>query len=184
MRKLTILVDMDDTIENLLDRWLDLLNERYGLDKKRDDITDWAMGQFFPGIPEEELLNVEQEKGFWDEVKPIEGAVEGLKKLIDDGHEVYIVTNASYQGLRERMDNCLFKYFPYLKWKNVIVTTNKHLIKGDVLIDDALHNHAGGEYKHILMDAPYNRSFDAEAAGYVRVHNWSEILDEIDRLAR
>ena len=28
------------------------------------------------------------------------------------------------------------------------------------MIDDGIHNLIGGEYKKILFDAPYNRSFD------------------------
>ena len=48
------------------------------------------------------------------------------------------------------------------------------MIRGDVLIDDGLHNLIGGDYRKILFDSPHNRSFDAEGNGMIRVHNWDE----------
>ena len=32
------------------------------------------------------------------------------------------------------------------------------------------------------MTAPHNRNYDAEAHGMIRVHNWDEILQVIERL--
>ncbi|MBP5730685.1 MAG: hypothetical protein J6X19_05725, partial [Clostridia bacterium] len=39
------------------------------------------------------------------------------------------------------------------------------------------------QYAKILVDAPYNRGFDAAAEGMIRVYSWEEIEKEIDRLA-
>ena len=80
------------------------------------------------------------------------------------------------------MEDLLFKWFPFLSWDQVIITFRKQLIKGDVLIDDGVHNLEGGDYKKILMTAPHNRNYDAEAHGMIRVHNWDEILQVIERL--
>ena len=41
MRRLTILVDIDDTIEYLCKAWVEWLNEKYGTTVKYEDITDW-----------------------------------------------------------------------------------------------------------------------------------------------
>lgn len=40
MRHLTILVDMDDTIENLAEAWVDYLNARHQTSTSLSDITD------------------------------------------------------------------------------------------------------------------------------------------------
>jgi 5'(3')-deoxyribonucleotidase len=56
-----------------------------------------------------------------------------------------------------------------------MVTSNKKLIKGDVLRDDGVHNLLEGDYKKILVSTPYNESFDAEANNIIRVKNWKEI---------
>ena len=111
MRHLTILVDMDDTIENLAEAWVAYLNARH--------------------------------------------------KLIADGHTVLIVTTSNYQTLAAKMEQVLFHYFPFLTWNDVIITAHKQLIKGDVLVDDGIHNLEGGDYFKILMTAPHNRNYDA-----------------------
>lgn len=53
------------------------------------------------------------------------------------------------------------------------------MIKGDVLVDDGIHNLIGGDYRKILVDAPYNREFNEKEYGMVRVKIWKEIYDVI-----
>ena len=81
------------------------------------------------------------------------------------------------------MDDLLFRRFPFISWDQVIITSRKQLIKGDVLIDDGIHNLEGGDYIKILMTAPHNRDYDAEGNGMIRVHNWKQIKEVIDQLS-
>ena len=76
------------------------------------------------------------------------------------------------------------KYFPYIDWNHVIVTSNKAMIKGDILIDDGIHNLLGGDYFKILMSLPHNRYFDAEKNGMIRAGNWKEVVDIVDDYKR
>ncbi len=177
-----ILVDMDDTIEQLLKAWLDAVNKKYGRSVAYDDIREWDISLPYPGLTKEQVYGTALEPGFWKNVEPMPGAPEALKKLMDDGHEVLIVTATPYMSVPEKMEDLLFKWFPFLSWDQVIITFRKQLIKGDVLIDDGVHNLEGGDYKKILMTAPHNRNYDAEAHGMIRVHNWDEILQVIERL--
>ena len=80
------------------------------------------------------------------------------------------------------MDEVLFRYFPFLTWDQVIVTTRKQLIRGDVLIDDGIHNLEGGNYRKILFTAPHNRYYDAAAHDMIRVNSWEEIVPVIDAM--
>jgi 5'(3')-deoxyribonucleotidase len=80
------------------------------------------------------------------------------------------------------MDDLLFRWFPFISWDQVIITKRKQLIKGDVLIDDGIHNLEGGDYVKILMTAPHNRSYDAEGNGMIRVSSWKEIEKVISEL--
>ena len=81
-----------------------------------------------------------------------------------------------------KMERVLFRYFPFLSRDQVIITGNKQMIRGDVMIDDGIHNLEGGEYRKILFTAPYNKDYDAEANGMIRVHNWDEILRVINEM--
>lgn len=38
------------------------------------------------------------------------------------------------------MEDLLFRWFPFITWDQVIITSRKQFIKGDVLIDDGIHN--------------------------------------------
>lgn len=183
MKRLTVLVDMDDTIINLLDAWVDRLNRSCGTEVKAEDITQWNIVESFLTLTSEQVYSPLLCDDFWYNVMPKEGASEALQRLINDGHKALIVTSSLYQTLRTKMDVALFGYFPFITWKDVIVTKYKQLIKGDVLVDDGVHNLENGDYFKILMDAPHNRAYNAEANGMRRVFDWGEAYSLITEYA-
>ena len=179
---MTILVDMDDTMEQLLKAWLRRVNEKYGRHVTMDEITGWDVSEPYPGLTREQVYGVMSEPGFWYSVEPLPGAAEALRHFLDEGHEIFIVTATDYVSIREKMEGLLFRYFPFLNWNQVIVTSRKQMIRGDVLIDDGIHNLEGGAYEKILFTAPHNRDYDAQAHGMIRVHSWAETVAVIDRM--
>ena len=176
-----ILVDMDDTIEQLLKAWVDNCNRKYGYHATIDDVHSWNVTEAFPGLTREQVYGITYEPGFWASVDPVPGAAEALQRLIAKGHEIFIVTATEYEHIYEKMHDLLFRYFPFLTWEQVIITSRKQLIRGDVLIDDGPHNLVGGDYIKILYEAPHNRNYDAEANGMIRVKNWDEVEKVIDK---
>lgn len=104
MKHLTILVDMDDTIESLASAWVDYLNARHGTTTKLTDITGWDISKAFPTLTNEQVYAPLFEDDFWDCVKPIDGASETLQKLIADGHKVLIVTTSNYHTLASKKE--------------------------------------------------------------------------------
>ena len=180
---MTILIDMDDTIESLLRAWVNGVNTKYGRSVSCEDVTSWDVSAAFPGLTREEVYAVPLEQGFWKTVEPIPGAAEAIQRFMDAGHEVFIVTATPYESVTEKMTEVLFRYFPFLTWKQLIITSRKQLIRGDVLIDDGVHNLEGGDYVKILMTAPHNRNYDAEANGMIRVQTWAEIEEVIRRIS-
>lgn len=183
MRPLTILVDMDDTIVRLLDTWVMWLNRSFGTDVKPEEVARWDMRDAFPMLTADQIYSPLLCDDFWYQVLPVFGAQEALQRLINDGHKVLIVTSSSYQTLRTKMEVTLFGYFPFLSWKDVIVTRYKQLIRGDVLVDDGVHNLEGGEYLKILMNAPHNHMYDAESNNMIRVSGWDEAYSVITEYA-
>lgn len=180
---MTILVDMDDTIEQLLKAWLCRVNEKYGYSVTLDQITDWNVAAPYPDLTHRQVYDVLDERGFWKTVEPILGAAEALKHFMERGHDVYIVTASQLEHLQEKMNDVLFRYFPFLTWNQVIITGKKQLIRGDVLIDDGIHNLEGGAYRKILFTAPHNRSYDAPAHGMIRADSWEDVVAIIDQMA-
>lgn len=181
---MTILVDMDDVLENLSEAWIDALNEEYGTEVDYREERDWKMEKSFPDLTPAQIYAPLYDEAFWARVKPIPGAAEVLDRLIRDGNEIFVVTTSNYTTLKTKMEDVLFKYYPFLDWRNVIVATHKQMVRGDVLIDDGPHNLVGGEYAKILFDAPHNRKFNAERAGVIRVKDWNEVREVLEFLSR
>ena len=169
---MTVMIDMDDTIVNSTARWVDYANARYGTSVRYDDLREWNVALAFPMLTKEQIYALLYEEDFWRSITPLPGAAETLAALKEAGHRVLIVTNSHYVCLQVKMEEVLFRYFPFLTWDDVILTADKRLVRGDVLIDDGVQNLVGGGYEKILFTQPHNRAFDAAAAGMTRVDDW------------
>lgn len=180
-KNLVIGCDFDDTMTNLLDSWLSWLNNKYNLKVVKDSITDWNMEKSFPSLTQDQICEPLRTPDFWDTVYPKENSIEIIKRIIEDGHQFYVITSTDYRVMPEKARRCLFKYFPFLNKSQLIITYNKPLLNVDILIDDALHNMIGGKYIKILMDMPYNKQ--SNNVEDFRVSNWNEIYSIIKQLS-
>lgn len=182
-KKFTILVDMDDTIEYLLREWLAWLNNLYVRDVHEEDIHEWNIMLAYPGLTDSQVYAPLFYEEFWKSIKPMPDAMEYLKRLYDDGHEIYIVTSSNFHTIEVKLNNVLYTHFPFIDYDHVIIARKKQMIRGDIMIDDGVHNLIGGEYVKILMTAAHNRAFNAEAHDMIRVHNWAEIYKIISQMS-
>lgn len=182
---MTILVDVDDTIEYFLPAWVDAINKTYGTSVRAEDVDDWDTTKFFEGLTRENLWDAIADESFWKTVKPREDAKIWLKKLVDDGHDVYLLTASGARSIKPKFDYIVNTHFPYIPWNKVIVCSNKQMVKGDVLVDDAPHNLVGGEYEKILLSTTVNKGFDERSIGATRCDNWEQVykfINELDRI--
>ena len=175
---LTILVDVDNVLEDLISAWVKALNIKYDRNVNPDDINEWDIMKFFPGLSRNQVFSPLHTKELWESLTPIPGAEEYLKKLVDDGHNVVLLTSAHPDTVSYKY-KFINKYFPYISFKDIIFASRKQMVKGDVLIDDAPHNLVGGDYIKILMNAPHNTSFKAFDYNIMRVNTWQEIYELI-----
>lgn len=191
MEKIKVAVDMDNTIEDLVTPWLDILNREYGLHYTLDDIKYFDMEKSIPELTHEQLYSPLYDTNLFDLVKPYADAQYWLEQLNNDPRfEVYIATNTHYKNVSSKMEKILFKYFPYLNWRQLICIRHKQLLNVDVLIDDGYHNLLGGSYDKILFDMPYNRHDEAEPivnhnydkSTIKRATNWGQIFNYLDKM--
>ena len=182
MTKLTILCDADDTIADLSAPWLEALNQTYHKHVRKEDMTCWDITAAFPDLSPEEIFAPIYDKSFWNRLTPIEGSAYYLKKLQNDGHDLYIVTATNYETSDAKVAK-LLELFPFLTSEQIIVAHNKHLISGDVLIDDGVHNLLKGTYAKLLFHQPNNASFNEKEHGITRIFSWQEAYEKICLLA-
>ena len=65
---MTILVDMDDTIEQLLKAWVSRANAKFGRQVTLDEITEWNVAAPYEGLTRKQIYDVTYEPGFWSSV--------------------------------------------------------------------------------------------------------------------
>lgn len=184
--RFTILVDMDGVLENLGEVWAEIINEKFGTNVSYENLTEWDMQKNFPDVPVEEITSILDLPGLWERLTPSPNADYYLQKLLDDGHKIVIVTASHFNSLKIKLENCLFKYYPFLSYKDVIICHQKNLIQGDILIDDGIHNFSDTQRFKIIFSAPYNKQFIADqlpGTNYFRCNNWEEVYTVINSLA-
>ena len=177
---MVICVDFDDVINDLLGAWIVWLNTKYNYTITVEDVVYWDMTKVYKGLTKEQIFEPLMTENFWGTVGIKEGAVETLKRLQADGHEIYICTRTHPSVLGYKYNKLVVPYLPFIDERHIILAYKKQMIKCDILIDDNSNYLVGGEYKGILFDMPYNRG--VSIGGVVRVRDWNEIYDAVNNL--
>jgi len=184
-RKLIVCVDMDDTVEQLTRAWVAHTNRMFGLDMTVEDWTSWELSEVFPGHSYDEIIEPLRRPGFWKGVEMVPEADIYLRRLMDDGHEIYFATAAEHVSWHAKVYDMFLKLFPFVNERNIMNIWNKSLLRCDVMVDDGPHNLLG-DYLGIMPDMPHNRSSDIDkgpTSTVIRAHSWEEIYRIIDDYA-
>jgi len=96
--------------------------------------------------------DIDEVPGFFRDLPPIEGAIDAFQKLSKQ-YDVYILSTAPWRNPSAWIDKLLWvkKHLSQAAHKRLILSHNKHLNRGDYLIDDRTANGAGaftGEHIH------------------------------------
>ena len=178
MNKLTVLIDLDDVLWDLVTPWVDAINFKYGTNVAPNTITEWDITSFFPWLTSDQVYSPLYQIGFWETIQTDKYSHGFINVLQEDGHDVKVVTASFFENIDEKMKR-MFHLYPMLSRDDVIITTDKKIVRGDVLIDDAPHNLEGGDFHKILLTKLHNIKYDAEKNGIVRVQNLLEAYREI-----
>jgi 5'(3')-deoxyribonucleotidase len=177
MTKFVILCDLDDIVVSLLDKWLDDYNWDHTDTLGVKDIHNFDMSKVVKKSCGKKIYNYINEDGYFTKLKPIDGAIESLKILHREGHEIIIVSSpsASPESYRDKIIWC-DKYLPFISRENIILTKKKYLIKGDILIDDSTEN-IRLYRKHwplsTILSIAYPHNKDAEQHADMIFNDWS-----------
>lgn len=151
----TILCDLDGVVADFFKPLLNDYNRKTGSSFKTDDIADWHFSNF----PRPDLIqDIIDKPGLFARLSLLPGAKDGLRELLDIGHDVYIVSAGSREALSEKSYWCR-RNLPFMK-DRVIFTdgkTPKSLVRGDVLIDDGPHNLIGAKERGLTTVAAWHR---------------------------
>ena len=174
-----ILVDMDGVIADFdgefIKRWRERYPDQFYI--PMHERTLFYVKDQYPQEVHPQLLEILQEPGFFREMMPMPGAREALSEMNTLGLEVFLCTSpfSPYQ-------NCVLEKYQWVenylgaRWTDrIILTKDKTLVRGDILIDDKPHI-TGADvptWEHILYDRPYNKGVDKRRLTW---ENWKDVL--------
>lgn len=172
---MTIFVDMDEVIADAFGAHLDLYNEEFNAQLKREDCYGREAWQCVPQEHQQSIRDYTWRDGFFKDLKVIPDSQEVLFEL-SKKYEVYIASAAMEfpQSLREKSD-WLDEFFPFIPWQNRILCGNKHVLKGDVLIDDRGKNLEPFHGRSIMFTSPHNTNITT----FERADTWKDIADKL-----
>jgi len=187
MAKKIILCDMDGIIVDFTGEIIRKINKKYNANLRRSDINTWDFKDCVPkeyGSP----WQFANQDGFYENLKPLAGAIAALAQLHDAGLEIVISTSPSKNpNSAAEKKRWVARHLPFVNENQVMVGSMKHLLKGDFFIDDAPKNQK--KYREAWPDTPIltiKYPFDAdegvtvEAEGYQDTDNaWRVIVREI-----
>ena len=184
MDNIIVLIDMDDVMCEFVEALCKCLNNKYHTNVSPYEITGWGLPEYFPSLTVDEIFNPTHTAEFWSTVRPMNGAPEKIKLLMDEGFKIYVCTSSDYRTIKPKFDLVLKKYFPYISWKQVIITKDKGMVRGDILVDDGIHNLEGTDFEKILMSRPHNEWYDEKSNGVTRAHSWDDVYVAIHEYAQ
>lgn len=178
-----IAVDMDCVLNNLMEKTLEIYNVQSGKNIQMSDLTSYNFYDCLDKKDAEGIVKLFKNKTMWDSLTPIEGSREGLQKLINMGHRVYIVTATASESWPWKIA-WLKKYFTFFNIDNVVRMTDKSLFKCDVMIEDCYEQLISNKLCHkVCLDYPWNRDENKDFVYDVhRCTNWKEILEAINQI--
>lgn len=189
--KLTVLIDMDGTINDFQTQMLEYIKEAgYKYDKKAIKSYDMEVG-----VLDNNGVALEKEKQrkvverilykeqFWLGLLPLPGSVKCLK-WINEKHDLKIVTipfrfNDTFQDIKITW---LEEYYPFINPEQVIFERAKWNVPGEIIIEDkpATLEKCMSETDKIVIavDRLYNKKVKVD----YRIKDWS--LDQIKNIIK
>jgi len=175
-----ILLDVDGVSANFLGRTFEMLAYHGGPAHTADDLQEWAIEHLLGTEHDDLLRRIWHSEGFVACLNAYPGAVSGTQALRDAGHEVYFVTTAMHDA-----KHWMWERYYWLKRElgadghDILFAAHKHLVVGDVFVDDKPANVLKWQQAHpkgasVLWAQPWNRSATFGEAG--RTSSWEDIL--------
>jgi len=172
---MTLFVDMDEVMADTYGAHIEIYNKDYKASLTVENCLGREVWQCVPEDHQESVRQHACQLGFFSALKPIRDSQEVLKTLTTK-YDVYIASAAMQfpNSLLEKSE-WLDKYFPFIPWQQRILCGHKHVLKGDILIDDRPYNLENFKGRSFLFTSPHN----IHTNSFERVHHWQEIAEKL-----
>jgi len=135
MKKLTIAIDVDGVCADLITPWLRRYNCDWEDNLQPEQIHEYRIEKFVRPECGMAIYDYINDPSIYDEVLPIEGAIEGVRRLRAKGHDICFATASPASAMGRKF--YWLSRFGFLKTiDEYIEISAKHLLRVDALIDD------------------------------------------------
>ena len=188
-----IAIDLDEILCEFLEGLIKYYNQRFKTSYKKEDFFSYNFWEVWGGDVEraKKIAQDFYDSDMMDEVLPVDGAIEGFKKISQNNKKIYIITSRHFSW-RSKTEKWLAKYLDgyvkeiiftsdfYKEAKNKDEVCKEKNIK--LIIEDNFdyaRECANKGIKVILLDKPWNQKL-ARQENITRVNSWQEILAQIN----
>jgi len=185
--KPVVLLDVDGVIANFVDPYLRIANNVLNTSFVAEDITEYNIKRSL------KLTDAEYEAvgraigrvGMAASMDPLPGAIDGVKEVMKVA-DVYFVTSVFDVCPTWSYDRRLWldKYFGDGVGHNAVFTKRKHLVKGDVFVDDMPYHIDSWSKKNygyaVLWKQLYNKSCGSSRVNVVSTNDWKDIVELVE----
>lgn len=147
--KITVMIDLDDVLWNLVEHWIDMYKHHRAMSFKwciLDDahdkalnpsmVTSWDIESCLEPTDKKLFWSVLDTKGFWDTITTNLETIYALKTINDNPNiDLIICTDTYYKSTTAKLTR-FFKLFPFIEPSQVICMKEKWRLNCDVLIED------------------------------------------------
>ena len=176
-----VLIDMDGPLADFeagfLTAWRNAYPDRTHIPSSKR--VSESLLHDYPAEYKEDILNIMHTEGFYANLPITIGAVSAISEMTAAGFDIFVTTSAKFQNPFSYSEKrvWLARHFGDAIARRMIITKDKTLIRGDVLIDDRASNMNGllkPVWKLFLFDEPHNRNI----TGFPRLtwDNWQDVL--------
>ena len=172
---MTLFVDMDEVLADTYQAHIDLYNSEFGESLTREECFGKEVWQCVPKERQQSIRQHAHTYGFFKDLGIVDQSQEVLEKL-SQKYEVYIASAAmQFPNSLEEKSDWLDDHFPFIPWQRRVLCGDKHILKGDILIDDRSYNLKNFNGRSILFTSPHNMNTN----GFERANTWLEIADKL-----
>lgn len=187
---MTVLIDIDDTLNDFLQTFTDVYNDKYKDNLKIEEIKGWNLQDYVNTT--DNVYQLFKTPGLFTRPKPKVHAADFIKSLMKD-FDVYLVTDspkgtnhfeaetAPFSNPVDDKRHWVKEHLPFFPIERMIFCSEKWMVNGDILLDDKVEtfkrfNEMGRDV--LLFEASHNKNFNTNR----RVKDLFEAEKEIRRI--
>jgi 5'-nucleotidase len=188
MKKLEVLIDLDNTFVDMTSKFLQEYNEMTNDNLTVDDVFTYDFNAIVkqPDLVQEIVCK----EGFFSDLKPFTDAIHYFKKIAKMKNvDTTILTQPSRRAAQAISEKRIWisENLPKFNLSNVIFSHKKHRVTGDVFFDDAPEHLEKWKQRHggitCKIEWPYNKSVKTDYT-FRKETAWQEFYDLIISLRK